>query len=306
MTKFKKRIKTHIIDCAIKLACSNYKSALSNLTNNNIKQFKIKYWKYNKKSKLIEVEPSYFGKNKNQLCHSVFGDIKYIYNKQEYKLDNITSACTIHYNGKINEYNIIIPIKSEKNQNLNDKEIISIDPGIRTFITGISENEVIKIGNNISNRIENYLNRIDVLNKYKNRINKLKEHKYNKKIQNLVDELHWKSINYLTSNYKNIFIGDLSSKNISCNKTSNISKITKRIAYKLSFYKFRMRLQERCEANNINYKMVNEKYTSKMCSNCCNYNENLGSNKIYNCNNCNNTIDRDVNGSRCIYFKGLN
>ena len=110
----KKRIKTHIIDCAIKLACSNYKSALSNLTNNNIKQFKIKYWKYNKKSKLIEVEPSYFGKNKNQLCHSVFGDIKYIYNKQEYKLDNITSACTIHYNGKINEYNIIIPIKSEK------------------------------------------------------------------------------------------------------------------------------------------------------------------------------------------------
>ena len=31
----KKRIKTHIIDCAIKLACSNYKSALSNLKNKN-------------------------------------------------------------------------------------------------------------------------------------------------------------------------------------------------------------------------------------------------------------------------------
>ena len=302
----KKRIKTHIIDCAIKLACSNYKSALSNLKNKNIKHFKIKYWKFNKKSKLLEVETSYFGKNKNQLCHSVFGEIKYIYNKKEYKLDNITSACTIHYNGKINEYNIIIPIKSENNQNENEKEIISIDPGIRTFITGISENEVIKIGNNVSDRIQNYLNRIDILNKYKNKINKLKEQKYNKKIQNLVDELHWKSINYLTSNYKNIFIGDLSSKNISCNKTSNISKLTKRVAYKLSFYKFRMRLQLRCEANNLNYKMINEYYTSKMCSNCGNYNENLGSNKIYNCNNCKNIIDRDINGCRCIYFKGLN
>lgn len=302
----KNRIKTHILDCAIKLACSNYKSALTNLKNKNIKNFKIKYWKFNKKSKLLEIEPSYFGKNKNQLCYSVLGDIKYIYNKQEYKLDNISSACTLHYNGKLNEYNLIIPIKNTINHNENKKEIISIDPGIRTFITGISDNEVIKIGNNISDRIEKYLNRLDILNKYKNKKNKLKEQKYNKKIQNLIDELHWKSINYLTSNYKNIFIGDLSSKNISCNKTSNISKITKRIAYKLSFYKFRMRLEKRCEVNNINYKMVNEKYTSKMCSNCSNYNEKLGTNKIYNCNNCKNIIDRDINGSRCIYFKGLN
>ena len=68
----KNRIKAHIIDCAIKLACSNYKSALSNLKNNNIKHFKIKYWKFNKKSKLLEIETSYFGKNKNQLCYSVF------------------------------------------------------------------------------------------------------------------------------------------------------------------------------------------------------------------------------------------
>lgn len=301
----KNRIKAHIIDCAIKLACSNYKSALSNLKNNNIKHFKIKYWKFNKKSKLLEIETSYFGKNKNQLCYSVFGEIKYIYNKKEYKLDNITSACTIHYNGKINEYNIIIPIKIDQKEINNDKEIISIDPGIRTFITGISENEVIKIGNNVSDRIQNYLNRIDILNKYKNKINKLKEKKYNNKIQNLVNELHWKSINYLTSNYNNIFIGDLSSKNISCNKTSNISKITKRIAYKLSFYKFRMRLQLRCEANNLNYKMINEYYTSKMCSNCSNYNENLGSNKIYNCDNCKKIIDRDINGCRCIYFKAF-
>jgi transposase len=302
----KNRIKTHIIDCAIKLACSNYKSALSNLKNKNIKHFKIKYWKFNKKSKLLEIEPSYFGKNKNNLCYSVFGDIEYLYNKKEYKLKDITSACTIHYNGKINEYNLIIPIKNKTEEIINNKEFISIDPGIRTFITGISENEVIKIGNNVTNKIEKYLNKIDILNKYKNKINKLKEQKYNKKISNLIDELHWKSINFLTSNYKNIFIGNLSSKNISCNKTSNICKITKRIAYRLSFFKFRMRLQTRCEINNINYKMINEKYTSKMCSNCGNYNENLGTNKIYNCKNCKNIIDRDINGSRCIFFKGLN
>ena len=66
-----------------------------------------------------------------------------------------------------------------------------------------------------------------------------------------------------------------------------------------------MRLQLRCEANNLNYKMINEYYTSKICSNCSNYNENLGSNKIYNCDNCKKIIDRDINGCRCIYFKAF-
>ena len=49
------------------------------------------------------------------------------------------------------------------------------------------------------------------LNKKKKKCYELK---HNKKISNLIDELHWKTINYLTHNYKTILIGNMSSKNI--------------------------------------------------------------------------------------------
>ena len=38
-------IKTHILDATIKLACSNYQSAITNFENGNIKTFRIRYWK---------------------------------------------------------------------------------------------------------------------------------------------------------------------------------------------------------------------------------------------------------------------
>ena len=52
----------------------------------------------------------------------------------------------------------------------------------------------------------------------------------NKRIKGHIDEVHWKTINYLTSNYKNILIGDLSTKGIICNKTSSLKTVNKEIA----------------------------------------------------------------------------
>ena len=126
-----------------------------------------------------------------------------------------------------------------------------------------------------------------------------------RKIKYLIDELHWKSIKYLTDNYKNILIGDLSVKGIVNNRTSVITSMTKRIGLHMSLFKFKERLQYKCNVKNNNYIEVNEKYTSKMCSNCSNYKEDLGANKVYNCNNCKKIIDRDINAARNIYIKTL-
>ena len=87
--------------------------------------------------------------------------------------------------------------------------------------------------------------------------------------------------------------------------TSKLTKITKRIAHCLKFYKFKQRLDYKCMANHINYKEINEAYTSKTCSNCGNYDKMLGGKKVYNCKKCDIKINRDINGARGILIKSL-
>jgi putative transposase len=120
----------------------------------------------------------------------------------------------------------------------------------------------------------------------------------------LVNELHWKTVNYLTTNYDTILIGNLSPKGI-VNNNCNLDKLTKRVVYALSFFQFNNRLKYKCVVNHSKYKSVNEYYTSKMCSVCGSINEKLGSSKIFHCNNCNLTLDRDINASRGILIKSI-
>ena len=51
--------------------------------------------------------------------------------------------------------------------------------------------------------------------------------------------------------------------------------------------------------------MVNERYTSKVCSVCGEFKDDLDSSKIYKCKKCMSIIDRDVNGCRNIILKCL-
>jgi putative transposase len=127
----------------------------------------------------------------------------------------------------------------------------------------------------------------------------------NKRINGLINELHWKSIKFLTDNYKNILIGDLSTKGIVNNKTSVLQKYNKTLSYALSFYKYRERLKYKCKVKECNYIKVSEYYTSKTCSLCANVNESLGGSKIFKCSNCNSVMDRDINGCRNIILKCL-
>jgi putative transposase len=299
------QIATHDLDSAIKLACVNYKSALTNFKNGNINNFRIRYWNYNKSIQIMDLEKCSF-KN-NTIRKIVLGMINATYNGNKFDF-KVKHDCKLRFNKNTNEYILYVPEEVKKTNNDYTQEIISLDPGIRTFMTGISEEKIIKIGEKCTNRLKTYFNRIDKINKnediHKNKKNKL-EKKYNKKMTNLVDEMHWKTINYLTINYKTILIGNMSTKEIVSNKVSNITNMTKRLGLKLKFYQFSERLKYKCNLSNRNYKMVNESYTSKMCSRCGNMKNDLGSNNIYNCTECNLKIDRDINGARGIFIKSI-
>jgi transposase len=300
------KIKTHILDTAIKLACANYKSAFTNLKNGNIKNFRIRYWKFNKTNFLLEIEPSYF-KN-GILCPKILGNISYysdIKHKQKYELTNINKAVKLMYDKLLDNYYLLIPEKVNKQNIAFKNDFISLDPGLRTFMTGISNNEVLEIGTNINDKLTSLIIRKNKIlrKKIKECIKRKIEKRLNNKIKNLVTELHWKTIDFLTNNYKTILVGDMSTKSIINNKSSKLSKLNKQLANVLSFYKFREKLQYKSSIKNNNYIKVNEYYTSIKCSNCTFIKKDLGSNKTFNCNNCKLIQDRDVNASRNICLK---
>lgn len=301
----KSSIKVHDLDYAIKLACQNYKSAFTNFRNKKIKHFRIRYWRNKQQKKLIDLEKNDF--SSKGIRHNLLGEIKGFYNGKEYNFGEIKHDCRLQKNK--NEYYLYVPENTENVINENEKinKQITIDPGIRVFGTGITENKIIKIGENCKERIKKYLERKDKIMKNEeiNKNTKKKnERRINKKLTNLINELHWKTIKYLISENKTILIGNMSSKSI-VKKNGNLDKITKRIATKMSFYKFKNRLKYKCNKYKRNYGEINEWMTSKMCSKCGTIKGELGGSKKYECEKCELKIERDINGARNIYIKGI-
>ena len=166
-----------------------------------------------------------------------------------------------------------------------------------------TNNEYIEIGKNVQYKLKKYLEKEDKYKLIKN--NKIKNKllkKVRENIKNKVEDLHWKTINYLTSNYKNIIIGKWSTKSIISRTDSILQKMTKRIIQCISFYKLTQRLKFKSIINNNNLIIKEEWYTSKTCTVCGNKKEDLGGNKVYSCEKCNLTTKRDYNGSRNIFL----
>jgi len=304
-TKMVNKIKVHDMDYAIKLACQNYKSALSNYSKGNIKKFRIRYWRKNKTNKIMDLEEPNF--NYNTIRKDVLGKVKGYYNGKRFNFNTIDCDCRLQRVDNI--YYLFVPelLVLDINKTDNKSKQIIIDPGVRKFGTGITENKVVKIGTECGVKIQKYLTRKDNIMDNENiskEIKKKNEYMINKKIKHLVNDLHWKSIDYLTKNYETVLIGDMSTKSI-VSRNGNLNKMTKRIALHLNFYKFRQKLKYKCNVNNVKYGKIKEWMTSKMCSNCGSINENLGGSEIYDCIDCKIKMDRDVNGARNIYIKAI-
>lgn len=297
-------IKVHDVDYAIKLVCQNYKAAHTNYKLGNIKYFRMRYWKSKKENKMMDLEKMDF--NKKGIRSAILGDVKGYYNGEMFNFESIKCDCRLQK--KEGEYYLYVPepIVFKKDKTKKNKQI-TIDPGIRRFCTGITENKIIKIGEKSGKRIEKYLRRKDKILKNENiniKIKKKNEKMINKKIVHLVNELHWKTIDYLTKNNKIILIGDMSSKSI-VSKKGNLTKMTKRIALHLKFFEFRERLKYKCNIKKIGYGQINEWMTSKMCSMCGHVEEDLGGNEMYECTKCGIKMERDINGARNIHIKAI-
>jgi len=285
----KSKINSHILDGAIKLATSSYKSANSNLRSHNIENFNIRPIKQNKKSKIIDIERCYF--HKTGLCKRILGTMK---TNCRFDFSTIKSDCKVHYNKLLNRFTLLVPEQIDPKIN-NNKDFISIDPGLKTFLTGISTNKIYKIGDNLVDTYKHNLKRIDKLAKINNKksrknIESIKRNSFNK-----ITDLHWKSINYLlnTEKKKDILIGNWSTKDISSNERY-LDTINKRIANGLRFYDFIQKLTFKCTEYSANLKVIDESYTSKICS-FCKQLSTIRNDRTLKCS-CGLNLDRDING----------
>jgi putative transposase len=216
------------------------------------------------------------------------------------------------------KYYICVPLDKKQITDVKQpNNLVALDPGVRTFQTFYSSDEVIgKLGNGTADKkIKPLSKKVDKLISIKNsnkknsgrrkRNIKNRCHKLRTKMKNIVNDLHWKTASYLCKTFSNILIPIFQvSKMVSKYGIRNINKETVKDMLSLSHYRFRQRLLYKASCyNNVNVYVCKEDYTSKTCTNCGNIKSNLGGNKRYNCNNCGISIDRDVSGARNILLK---
>lgn len=292
-------INSHTLDYAINDAIQRFKSSLTNLKRKNIKHFRLRLIKLTKKERIMKLEKSAFGKN--TICGSILGEVKCLNNEDNFSyLTNMSTVSIIKKYG--NEYYLLKKYKFEEDI-IDDDRVIGLDPGIRTVLTGYANKDILEIGNKVSEIIKKKLKQIDSI--IKKGFNKKKERaivkrKY-ERIKNMTKDMHHKVSNYLTENYGNIIMGNLSTKSVGEGK--GIARMTKRIGNMISFNKFKKILKYKCVRKGVNYKEMDERYTTKCCGKCGNKKENLGGNKIYNCERCGIKMGRDINSARLMIIK---
>ena len=191
-------------------------------------------------------------------------------------------------------------IVHSENQTTDDRfDICALDSGIRTFQTLYGLNHIVEIGSNDCYKI---LKRL----KIGDRSFGLKKKLIGKKIKNLVDDLHRKTISFLTSNYKIILLPNFGTSGMLGGK---ISKGTKREMQAFRFYNFKQRLIDKCAKTGTVLKIVSEAYTTQCCSE-CGVLTNPNDSKIFMCLNMNCPlfrveIDRDFQGGRNVFIRNV-
>jgi putative transposase len=220
----------------------------------------------------------------------------------------IEHDCKIHFDG--DAYYLIVPFSKKKETREHDG-IVSIDPGVRTFLTSVDHNKTIELGKDSGTILFRKLRYLDNLISKKDKTKDKKIKKTLKKqikkvriyIRNLQDELHKKTSTWLCKNYSNVVIPQFGSKDMVKKKERKLKTKTVRAMSILAHSKFLERLKHKAEEWRTNVIIVDEKYTSKTCSVCGHVKTKRFISKVYNCESCLMTMDRDKNGAINIFKK---
>lgn len=193
----------------------------------------------------------------------------------------------------------------------NQARVVSLDPGVRTFITYYSETSCGKIGLQAFNRIHSLCRHLDDLysriskatgkRKYRMRraANRLKW-----KIKDLIDEMHHQTAAFLCKNFDVIFLPTFDVSEMVTKAKRKIRSKTVRNMLSLAHYRFSKFLSHKARETGKIVIETNEAYTSKTVS-WTGEVKKVGGSKYIKSSIDGRVMDRDYNGSRGILLRAL-
>ena len=268
------------------------------------KPFNLRY-----KSRKDPIQSCYIPKSavsESGIYYTISGKLKF--SEREWLKYDICDCRLILDHGR---WYLSIPQKIKIMPTENQGGIVALDPGVRNFLTYFSEDGRFGwLGIHAFDRImklnlkcDKLLSRLG-LTKNKRQKGKLKRtlNRTYHRIQDLVDELHWKCINYLVHNFSVIVFPPFEVKGMT-KKGRKLRKSVVRSMLALRFFDFKERLKQKCKECGVLYIEQNESYTSKTNSFTGELMNNLGSKEWFMYDGI--KVHRDLNGARNILIRAM-
>ena len=284
----------------------SYTSWMTNCkkTKKTGKPFKLRY-----KSRKNPIQSCYILKqavSESGIYHTISGKLKL--SEREFLKNDICDCRLIYDHGR---WYLSVPQKFSNVATENQGGIVALDPGVRNFLTYFSEDGRFGwLGIHAFDRILTLNLKCDhlqsrlALTKDKRKKGKLKRtvNRTYHRIQDLVDELHWQCINYLTHNFSVIVFPPFEVKGMT-KKGRRLRKSAVRSMLSLRFFEFKERLKQKCKECGVMYIEQNESYTSKTNSFTGELITNLGGKEWFMYDGI--KVHRDLNGARNILIRAM-
>ncbi len=289
-------------------AKKNYDTCMAKLNKRDIKFFKLKFRTSQKQVMSITKSMAKLEDGKLRLSDkSLTKEDKTLRmaNRSLKKLRSVSEFLNSTITKTNGVYKIHIPVKySIPVLDKTNVKICGIDPGVKAFLSiyGIDESRknisITEIKQ--SSKIKSCFTIRESIKKSKFKRRSLA--KYERLEQNLVNDLHWKSITHIVKNYDLIFLEKFGSHNLV--KTSN-SRAGNRNILALKPYQFREKLMYKANSLGKRLEIVASQNTTKTCSSCGNIQSMSLSDRIYKCSSCDIVLNRDMNSAKNMILRGL-
>ena len=243
------------------------------------------------------------------IYHTKSGRMKFA--QTDWFVDAEISGCRLIYDH--GRWFLSIPRKIQPQQpSENQGGAVAVDPGIRNYGTYLStDGRFGWVGQRAFERVLKLNLRIDKLKsiiatsedkRRKLRLRRVVDKLYHK-IRDLVDEIQWKFINFLTKEFSVVIFPPFHVSDMTKSENRKIRKVVVRSMMSLRFYEFKERLKNKCKERHVLFIEQDESWTSKTNSFNGEVMTNLGGKESFSHEGF--RINRDVNGSRNILLRAL-